>query len=175
MALIDRTGFVHDDWVRIDDDDPLDGAPRILVSLPRYLDTLRAQAPGAAVGLYLGNDTRVSGLLACLDDVALIAIEFPSSSDGRGFSLARQLRRLGYRGELRAVGPLIADQFAFALRCGFDTVHIPDDLASRQPEAQWRAALASIDLGYQCHYDSDTRSILERRVASRRPPRALAA
>jgi uncharacterized protein (DUF934 family) len=43
----------------------------------------------------------------------------------------------GYVGELRATGPVIADQYAMARRVGFDSVEIPDDLAQRQPQAQW--------------------------------------
>ena len=62
---------------------------------------------------------------------------FPSFSDGRAFTIARRLRALGYTGTLRANGPVIADQYAMARRSGFDQVEIPDDLAARQPEAQW--------------------------------------
>jgi hypothetical protein len=32
---------------------------------------------------------------------------------------------------------VIADQYAMARRSGFDEVEISDDLAARQPEAQW--------------------------------------
>ena len=67
----------------------------------------------------------------------LIAIDFPAMTDGRGFSLARSLRELGYRGKLRAVGKLIADQYAMARRVGFDEVQITAELAARQPEDQW--------------------------------------
>ena len=45
---------------------------------------------------------------------------------------------LGYRGTLRANGPVIADQYAMTRRVGFDEVEIPDALAARQPEAQWQ-------------------------------------
>jgi uncharacterized protein (DUF934 family) len=44
---------------------------------------------------------------------------------------------MGYKGRLRAAGPLIADQFRFARRVGFDEVELPDEVAQRQPEAQW--------------------------------------
>jgi uncharacterized protein (DUF934 family) len=69
----------------------------------------------------------------------LVRIAFPSFADGRGFTLARVLRMHGYAGRLRAHGHVIADQYAMARRAGFDEVEIPDDLAARQPEAQWLA------------------------------------
>ena len=72
-------------------------------------------------------------------DVPLIRIDFPSFADGRGFTLAAELRRRGYRGRLRAKGHVIADQYAMARRSGFDEVEISADLATRQPEDQWLA------------------------------------
>jgi uncharacterized protein (DUF934 family) len=75
-----------------------------------------------------------------LPDVAgadLVIVAFPAFSDGRGFTLARHLRALGYTGRLRARGHVIADQYAMARRAGFDEVEISDDLAARQPADQW--------------------------------------
>ncbi|MCT4333016.1 DUF934 domain-containing protein [Paracoccus sp. YLB-12] len=69
----------------------------------------------------------------------LLAIDFPAFTDGRGFSLARRLRELGYRGRLRATGRLIADQYAMARRVGFDEVEVAPDIAARQPQDQWLA------------------------------------
>ena len=78
-------------------------------------------------------------LLPYLSDLTLIRIAFPAFSDGRAFTIARRLRVLGYQGTLRALGPVIADQYAMARRVGFDEVEIPDDLAARQPQAQWQS------------------------------------
>ena len=47
------------------------------------------------------------------------------------------LREQGYAGRLRAVGGLIADQYAMARRVGFDEVRISAALAARQPQEQW--------------------------------------
>jgi uncharacterized protein (DUF934 family) len=53
--------------------------------------------------------------------LALIEINFPNFTDGRGYSIARLLRsRYGYRGELRAVGDVQRDQIFYLARCGFD-------------------------------------------------------
>lgn len=69
----------------------------------------------------------------------MIRIDFPTSADGRGFTLAQILRRAGYTGRLRARGHVLADQYAMARRSGFDEVEIDAALAARQPEPQWLA------------------------------------
>jgi uncharacterized protein (DUF934 family) len=68
----------------------------------------------------------------------VIRIPFRSFSDGRGFTLARELRRLGYRGRIRASGHLISDQWPLARACGIDEVEIGAAQALRQPEESWR-------------------------------------
>ncbi|RYH08432.1 DUF934 domain-containing protein [Tropicimonas sp. IMCC6043] len=77
--------------------------------------------------------------LAGFDGIEMIRVDFPSFADGRGFSIARALRRAGYGGRLRARGHVLADQYAMARRSGFDEVEIDESLAARQPEDQWRA------------------------------------
>ena len=91
----------------------------------------------------LPSDADVDALEVLADAAPpLVRIAFPSFADGRGFTLARVLRMRGYAGRLRAHGHVIADQYAMARRAGFDEVEIPDDLAARQPEAQWLARAA---------------------------------
>jgi uncharacterized protein (DUF934 family) len=67
----------------------------------------------------------------------MIRVDFPNFADGRGFTIARQLRLRGYKGRMRARGHVIADQYAMARRAGFDEVEIDSALAARQPQAQW--------------------------------------
>ena len=100
--------------VRDDGFHPDDGADPVV---------LAPDTDPATLGDYLDHD--------------LIAVDFPSMTDGRGFTLARLLREKGYQGRLRAVGGLIADQYAMARRVGFDEVRIPAALAARQPQEQW--------------------------------------
>lgn len=78
-------------------------------------------------------------LMPYLADLTLIRVHTPAFNDGRAFTIARRLRALGYKGILRACGPMIVDQYPMARRVGFDQVEIPDALAARQPEAQWIA------------------------------------
>lgn len=59
---------------------------------------------------------------------SVIAIEFPRFTDGCGYSIARVLRgRLGYLGELRAVGDIMRDQVFYLMRVGFDAFELRDD------------------------------------------------
>ncbi|GAB4267612.1 MAG: DUF934 domain-containing protein [Pararhodobacter sp.] len=87
----------------------------------------------------LAADVDPGALEGRIDALPAIRIGFDSFADGRGFTLAARLRRMGFAGRLRARGHVIADQYAMARRAGFDEVEIDDDLAARQPEDQWRA------------------------------------
>jgi uncharacterized protein (DUF934 family) len=82
-------------------------------------------------------------------NIGLIRVAFPAFNDGRGFTLARRLRTLGYTGRLRAHGHVIADQYTMARRAGFDEVEISEDLATRQPAAQWQFRADWKDHDYQ--------------------------
>ncbi len=69
----------------------------------------------------------------------LVAVRFPSFTDGRGYSIARLLReRHGFRGELRAIGDVIRDTLFDLSRCGFDAFALRDDQDAE-------AALAAFD------------------------------
>lgn len=89
--------------------------------------------------LDISPDTDPENLSDGLPGLHMIRVGFPAFTDGRGFSIARQLRLMGYTGRLRAFGHILADQYAMARRAGFDEVEISDDLAARQGEPQWLA------------------------------------
>lgn len=92
----------------------------------------------AGTALDLAHTEDPATLAPVLGQLSLIRVAFPAFSDGRAFTIGRRLRMMGYTGELRALGPVIADQYAMARRVGFDAVEIPDTLAERQPEDQWK-------------------------------------
>ncbi|WP_372884738.1 DUF934 domain-containing protein [Shimia sp.] len=97
-----------------------------------------AENTGSAAALDVASDMDPAELIRQLAGVEMIRIDFPSFANGRGFTIARQLRLAGYAGRLRARGHVISDQYAMARRCGFDEVEISDELAARQPEAEWQ-------------------------------------
>jgi uncharacterized protein (DUF934 family) len=89
----------------------------------------------------------VEDLAADLRRLSLVEIEFPNAGEGRGYSQARLLReRLGFRGELRAVGEGVRQDRLFLLaRCGFDAF----ELAAGEDMQAARRALARYDVAYQ--------------------------
>lgn len=166
-ALIDATGRIDDAFTFAEDSAALATAERpVLVPLELLSEAL-AGGSNAPVGVLVPNRTKAEDLVPHFGSLALIAIAFPGFSDGTGLSLARRLRREGFTGRLRARGPLVADQFAEALACGFDEVELPDASAARQPVQQWLAAKDSISAHYQTGYGED-RSILQRRLDAKR-------
>ena len=86
----------------------------------------------------LSNTDDPETLVGRLDQLALIRVAFPAFNDGRALTIARRLRMLGYTGQLLALGPVIADQYAMLRRVGFDGAEIPDEIAARQPADQWQ-------------------------------------
>ena len=115
-VIVTDKGFASDDW---------DGE----------FAALNDARPGVAIDLASSNDP--VELAGRLDETPMIRVDFPSFADGRGFTIARQLRLMGFKGRLRARGHVIADQFAMARRSGFDEVEISEEMAERQPESHW--------------------------------------
>ena len=57
---------------------------------------------------------------AALDGVHTVQLQFPSFADGRAFSQAFLLRRrLGFTGQIRAIGDVLIDQLVQMQRSGF--------------------------------------------------------
>jgi uncharacterized protein (DUF934 family) len=80
----------------------------------------RAGASGE-IGLWFASDELAQTVKDDLDKFAVVAVDFPKFTDGRGYSIAFNLRkRLGYTGELRAIGDVLRDQLFQMHRCGFD-------------------------------------------------------
>lgn len=74
------------------------------------------------IGVWLDSHDEPEMLEGMVNELPIIAVNFPKFSDGRGYSIARLLReRLGYRNELRAIGDVLLDQLQFMKRCGFDS------------------------------------------------------
>lgn len=80
---------------------------------------------------------------AALDGVHTVVLQFPAFTDGRAFSQAFLLRRrLGFTGQIRAVGDVLIDQLAQMQRSGFTQAVLRADQSvehGRQLLAQYEA------------------------------------
>jgi uncharacterized protein (DUF934 family) len=102
-----------------------------------------------ATGLALPNDADVAALAHDLPRLSLVALTFPKWVDGRAYSQAALLRkRYRFRGEIRAVGEVLADMLPLLQRTGFDAVQLRGD----QSVAVAQRALGFFDDG---HYQGD--------------------
>lgn len=105
------------------------GASHLILPLADYIQAMTAGEPAdRRAPLLKAENLDLAGLQPWLGQVPFVAINFTTTGDGRGFTQARLLRgRFGYRGELRAVGKIRADQMFFLARCGFDAFELLDD------------------------------------------------
>jgi uncharacterized protein (DUF934 family) len=129
MRLVKSGQAVEDRYVRVLDDAPLPDGVSVIVPAERLLanadEILRRTAP---IGVLWPNNRKVSELAPHLDRLALVALVFPTFRDGRAYSQARLLREsYGFRGELRATGDVLRDQFMFLVRAGFDAFEVKKD------------------------------------------------
>ncbi|MGP1679004.1 MAG: DUF934 domain-containing protein [Burkholderiales bacterium] len=107
----------------------------------------REYAHGWPMGVWLAAGEAPKSIARDLDDFSVIAVHFPSATDGRGCFTARLLRkRYRYRGELHAFGELSREHL-FSLRySGFDAFTLRSDrfdtAATGTPHASIAAGLA---------------------------------
>lgn len=132
--IIKDRAVVDDDWsvLRLAEGETPDtvelpddaAAGKLIVPLAVWQarrDALAERASRGALGVWLAPDESPATLGDDLPRLAVIAIDFPKFTDGRGYSIAYNLRRrLGWTGELRAIGDVLRDQLFQMARCGFD-------------------------------------------------------
>jgi uncharacterized protein (DUF934 family) len=153
MPLLINRAVAEDSWLLVDEDN-LSAHIDEDVVVPYELfaanvDSLM-QAKGA-LGVRINGDQDLDLVLQYLDKLALVAIEFPAFTDGRGFSFARILRRSGFTGQIRAEGDVTRDRLEYMERCGFDAFAIPADRYS----ADIANAFGEVAVHYQGSADDE--------------------
>ncbi len=118
--------IVDDAWTFVDATEGLRDLPddaSVLVPLALWkAERIALLGRTAPLSVRLEASDEPAELADDLSRLALIAIDFPKFTDGRGYSIARVLReRHGYRGRVRAVGDVLRDQLFYMLRSGFDS------------------------------------------------------
>lgn len=91
-VIVTDSGFTADDWTG-------DFVP---------VQELAANDAGPVVAVDLASDSDPVQLEDRLADIDLIRVDFPSFADGRGFTIAKRLRQMGFEGRLRAKGHVLS-------------------------------------------------------------------
>ena len=125
--IIKNKAIVADDWtvLRLQEQETPENvivaAGKVIVPLQVWQAQRAALQDRKEIGVWLASDERPEELKGDIEKFSVIAVDFPKFSDGRGYSIAFNLRaRLGYSGELRAIGDVLRDQLFYLQRVGFD-------------------------------------------------------
>jgi uncharacterized protein (DUF934 family) len=154
--ILRRRELVQDDWRYLGEDgagtaDIGSGSgarPPVVVPFAEFRTNIaRWRAYPGHLGVRLSPADKVEDLAADVHRLSLVAAEFPSPGEGRGYTQGRLLRsRLQFRGELRAVGAGVKQDLLFIMsRCGFDSF----ELAPGQKVDEALKALERYNVAYQ--------------------------
>lgn len=128
-SIIKDGAIVEDNWrlVRPDEAGVLPQVPTntdVIVPLSAWRSADWRQRTGRTA-VWLAPDEDPGLLVSDLDVLPLIAVDFPSFTDGRGYSIGRLLReRYGFSGEMRAVGDVWKDVLHYLWQVGFDAFEL---------------------------------------------------
>jgi uncharacterized protein (DUF934 family) len=150
----------EDAFVSVDAEAPIPAEGAVILSLGRFeAEGAGLLDDGRLIGVVVQPDEQVEALAYDLPRLALVALTFPKFRDGRAYSSAALLRtRLGFKGELRAIGDALRDQAREMVRCGFDTF-VPSDGSSAE---DWAAAAGRYRHVYQTAADRRAPAFVER-------------
>jgi uncharacterized protein (DUF934 family) len=143
MPVFKGNGFVSDDWRDLAQGEGLPPDGKVILTLAQWQTaSIDMQIGNMPLGLLIAPGQDIRTIAPDLARFALVTVAFPKFTDGRGYSLAHQLRsNFGFAGELRATGEVLFDQLQFLARCGFDSFEIKDVATIRLLEAGRRPSL----------------------------------
>ncbi|MAD57713.1 MAG: oxidoreductase [Porticoccus sp.] len=126
--IIKGTEIVDDPWIIIEKDFsgqlPVGKLP--LLPMQYWLDN-HEKLNLTVAGIWIDSDESVELVGHEANLFPLIAVNFPTFTDGRGFSIGRLLReRYEFNGQLRAIGNPIQDQLFYLMRCGFNSFDLKE-------------------------------------------------
>jgi len=129
--LIKDRALVDDAWTLLREATRLEELPSgqaVIVPLALWREQREALSARGDVGVWLKPDDDPEALANDTARLALIAVDFPQFTDGRGYSTARLLReKYHFEGELRAIGDVLRDQLYYLQACGFNAFAVRPD------------------------------------------------
>lgn len=125
----DQPQIVDDDWTVVREPGALTvdlGASTVL-PLATLIE-MNEDAASRIKAAWISPDDDFEKDIPRLFSLDMIAVDFPTFRDGRGYSIAKLLRtRYGWKRELRAIGDVLRDQLNYMRRCGFDAFAVRAD------------------------------------------------
>lgn len=147
--ILRRREVVEDDWRYLSEDGAdATGNAALIVPFAEFRTNIATwRAYQGRLGVRLSPADAVEGLAEDVQRLSLVAAEFPTAGEGRGYTQGRLLRsRLQFKGELRAVGAAVKQDLLFIMaRSGFDSF----ELAPGQTVDAALAALNRYTVAYQ--------------------------
>ena len=132
--IIKNKAVVADDWtvLRLNEEDAPESVAvpegKVIIPLKVWQTQRAALEKRAELGVWIASSERPEELKDDLGRFKVVAVDFPKFADGRGYSIAYNLRaRLAYTGELRAIGDVLRDQLFYMQRVGFDAFAVRED------------------------------------------------
>jgi uncharacterized protein (DUF934 family) len=163
--IIKNKAIVNDDWtvLRLTENEAPENvtvpAGNVIVPLKVWLAQREKLQDRDDLGVWFASDERPEALQDDIGKFTVIAVDFPKFGDGRGYSIAYNLRaRFGYARELRAIGDVLRDQMFYMQRVGFDAF-------APRPDRNIQDALKGLDDFSEVYQAAiDQKSPLFRRV-----------
>lgn len=100
--------------------------PEQSVLLPEDIETVYPNSPT------INESTDLNALVAGKDDAVIIDV--PVFTDGKVFSISKQLRALGFTGQIIVSGNFITDQVGYLSQCGVSAFVVSNDSARAEVE-----------------------------------------
>ena len=128
MPLLKDGKLIDDPWVNAEENMALPAGP-VIVSQEQWVERSKElSSRNTPVGIRLNSDQPPASIADDLHHFSVVALDFPVFGDGRAYSYARLLReRYGFKGEIRAVGNVLRDQYLFMRHCGFDAFEVEEE------------------------------------------------
>jgi uncharacterized protein (DUF934 family) len=169
VKIIRDRAIVEDDWTHLHDTAALPTSGKLILSHARWLKDKPALKLLGNVGVAIPPTLDVMELRDDLPALALVAVPFnfiqpkPEGGrtfDGRAYSQARALReRLGFTGEIRAIGDVFRDAMFYMHRCGVNAF----ELKAGADLVDALNAFKDFSVGYQGAADDPTPIFRRRR------------
>ncbi|PXX47523.1 DUF934 domain-containing protein [Undibacterium pigrum] len=132
--IIKDKAIVSDDWtvLRLTENETPDAvsvpAGKVIIPLKVWLLQRESLLNRTDIAVWFSSDEQAKELKEDISRFSLLAVDFPKFADGRGYSIAYNLRsRFNFTGELRAIGDVLRDQLFYMQRVGFNAFATRED------------------------------------------------